>query len=59
MKMLGKVNLHEVSLIHIFILFVILPKERSALIHTRAVLMMQNAVLDRGQAVDLSEAMSV
>lgn len=57
--MLGKVNLHEVSLIHIFILFVILPKERSALIHTRAVLMMQNAVLDRGQAVDLSEAMSV
>lgn len=59
MKMLGKVNLHEVSLIQIFILFVILPKERSALIHTRAVLMMQNAVLDRGQAVDLSEAMSV
>lgn len=57
--MLGKVNLHEVSLIQIFILFVILPKERSALIHTRAVLMMQNAVLDRGQAVDLSEAMSV
>lgn len=46
--MLGKVNLHEVSLIQIFILFVILPKERSALIHTRAVLMMQNAVLDRG-----------